>query len=469
MYLLGLPEEKEADFKEAFVRPDGVVDYCYAAYQLADVINAVSDEHAIATAKLFKQLYGESANKPITGILNGSGSTWKSSDLLLAEKDGNIPNKDKLNSIHQQQKEHAFLEIEKRSGIKLDPKKPTTWAIRRLVEYKSQYPILRFLVFIVCADNDKTFTREQLLNLWQQYIPDMQGQEHHKIYNKDIYLLANSILDNLFKNTNTINGLGTQIVIAGPEYESFWVEQFKKWTYDIPETKGRFVYVPNSDAALLKMQATGADICLTIPRPLEEACGTSDQRTALNGGVNIAINGAGPIEWMTDIRQDPIKGNGFFLQSYTKDEQGHDAEIDRFYKDCPVDIFEALKTASDLFYNNNKQWQTLMHKSYTGSNFGSNSKKSVTAKAMEARYAKNVYSKAIEKRIQGKVYAEFTVEIDGSISGVKIYRGIGGGCDKETIRVIKDMPKWIPAEQKGKKIKVKQTLPVQFFLPRKKR
>jgi len=76
---------------------------------------------------------------------------------------------------------------------------------------------------------------------------------------------------------------------------------------------------------------------------------------------------------------------------------------------------------------------------------------------------------AIKKRIQGKVYAEFTVEIDGSISGVKIYRGIGGGCDKETIRVIKDMPKWIPAEQKGKKIKVKQALPVQFYLPRKER
>lgn len=76
---------------------------------------------------------------------------------------------------------------------------------------------------------------------------------------------------------------------------------------------------------------------------------------------------------------------------------------------------------------------------------------------------------AIEKRIQGKVYAEFTVDIDGSISEVKIYRGIGGGCDEETIRVIKDMPKWTPAEQKGKKIKVKQALPVQFYLPRKKR
>lgn len=76
---------------------------------------------------------------------------------------------------------------------------------------------------------------------------------------------------------------------------------------------------------------------------------------------------------------------------------------------------------------------------------------------------------AVSKRIQGKVYAEFTVEKDGTITNVKIHRGIGGGCDEETIRVIKSMPKWIPAEQKGTKIKVKHALPVQFYLPRKKR
>lgn len=76
---------------------------------------------------------------------------------------------------------------------------------------------------------------------------------------------------------------------------------------------------------------------------------------------------------------------------------------------------------------------------------------------------------AINKGIQGKVYAEFTIGIDGTISDIKIHRGIGGGCDEETIRVIKSMPKWNPAEQKGKRIKVKHALPVQFYLPRKKR
>ncbi|MDD4202923.1 MAG: glycogen/starch synthase [Candidatus Omnitrophica bacterium] len=400
MFLIGLPGEKEGAFRSKFIRPDGVVDYCHAAYQLADVINAVSDEHAIATATLFKKLYGESANKPITGILNGSGSTWKSSELIYAEKNGSIPSKEDLHQIHEKQKkDHALAEIKKRTGIELDPKKPTVWAVRRLVEYKSQYPLLRFIVFVLCADTNKTFTKKQLWALWEKHIPDMNAQhDYNRGYNKDIRKNATSILDDLFKDKTKINGLGMQMVIGGPEYEPFWVKQFKKWTYDIPELKGRFVYAPNSDANLLKMQATGADICLTIPLPLEEACGTSDQRTALNGGVNVAIKGAGPIEWMSDFRTDPVNGNGFFLQSYTKDELGINAEVDRFYRESPVDIFNSLSAASHLFYNEPETWMQLMHRSYMASNFGANGKKSVTAKAMETRYAADVYSKAIQLR-----------------------------------------------------------------------
>lgn len=75
---------------------------------------------------------------------------------------------------------------------------------------------------------------------------------------------------------------------------------------------------------------------------------------------------------------------------------------------------------------------------------------------------------AIDKGIQGRVYAEFTVEVDGSITGARIHRGIGGGCDEETIRVINLMPKWKPAEQNGEKIKVKHALPIQFYLPRRR-
>ena len=80
--------------------------------------------------------------------------------------------------------------------------------------------------------------------------------------------------------------------------------------------------------------------------------------------------------------------------------------------------------------------------------------------------AKNIVypQEAKENGIQGKVYAEFVVRNDGSLSDIKIVRGIGELCDQEVIRVLKLMPKWTPGKQKGKKVHVRFTLPVKFTL-----
>jgi protein TonB len=56
------------------------------------------------------------------------------------------------------------------------------------------------------------------------------------------------------------------------------------------------------------------------------------------------------------------------------------------------------------------------------------------------------------------------VEKDGSISNTQILRDIGAGCGEEALRVVNDMPKWIPGEQRDKKVRVKFTLPVKFTL-----
>jgi len=66
--------------------------------------------------------------------------------------------------------------------------------------------------------------------------------------------------------------------------------------------------------------------------------------------------------------------------------------------------------------------------------------------------------------IEGKVYVEFVVEKDGSISNVQIVRGIGAGCDKEAVRVLKLTPKWIPAKQRGRAVRVKMIIPIFFKL-----
>jgi periplasmic protein TonB len=71
---------------------------------------------------------------------------------------------------------------------------------------------------------------------------------------------------------------------------------------------------------------------------------------------------------------------------------------------------------------------------------------------------------ARESGIQGTVYATFVVEIDGSVTDVRIVRGIGGGCDEEAIRVIEAMPSWNPGMQRGKPVRVQFTMPIRFTL-----
>jgi len=71
---------------------------------------------------------------------------------------------------------------------------------------------------------------------------------------------------------------------------------------------------------------------------------------------------------------------------------------------------------------------------------------------------------AKELGIQGKVFVTFVVEVDGSITDVRVLRGIGGGCDEEAIRVVKSMPRWVPGKQRGVPVRVQFNLPIKFTL-----
>ena len=71
---------------------------------------------------------------------------------------------------------------------------------------------------------------------------------------------------------------------------------------------------------------------------------------------------------------------------------------------------------------------------------------------------------AQENGVEGRVVCQFVVEPDGSISGVKVVRGVDPSLDREAVNVIKRMPKWIPGKQNGSAVRVKFTLPVTFKL-----
>lgn len=66
--------------------------------------------------------------------------------------------------------------------------------------------------------------------------------------------------------------------------------------------------------------------------------------------------------------------------------------------------------------------------------------------------------------IEGKVFVEFVIEKDGSITDVKAIKGIGGGCDQEAERILASAPKWKPGKQRGKPVRQKMVLPINFKL-----
>ena len=71
---------------------------------------------------------------------------------------------------------------------------------------------------------------------------------------------------------------------------------------------------------------------------------------------------------------------------------------------------------------------------------------------------------AEKKKIEGRVLVTFVVNTDGSITDIEVVRKTFPSLDAEAVRVISGMPKWKPGEQKGKKVRVKYTVPLNFRL-----
>jgi glucan phosphorylase len=324
------------------------IDFSKGAIEICDIANGVSREHADVTRNIF-----QCNDRTIEAILNGSGDTWVMDELLEMELNGLEPSKEIIRRIGRKGKILSLAEVKRKTadmtdknnrtifkdGMTLDPDLPTIWMVRRMVEYKSQLPILKDIIHIICADRNV-----EVGSIW-----------------------------------GPMSGLGMQVVVGGiaPEgsNEEKWIEQFVDWMQR-PELKGRFVYVPNSGTSLLRMQAIGADICINCPLPEKEACGTSDQRSARNGGINIATRSGGPPEYIREGK------NGMLVGPY---ESNGD-----FYARAPRDILNKLRQLSDIYYNKNSLWLYMKLNSYLASS-------NVTAAAMEQRYA-DIYLQSLHTR-----------------------------------------------------------------------
>jgi len=76
-----------------------------------------------------------------------------------------------------------------------------------------------------------------------------------------------------------------------------------------------------------------------------------------------------------------------------------------------------------------------------------------------------VYPKsAIDHHIQGRVIISFIVERDGSLSDIKVVHSVSPDIDNESLRVMRNSPKWKPGTQNGRTVRVAYSVPISFSL-----
>ena len=73
-------------------------------------------------------------------------------------------------------------------------------------------------------------------------------------------------------------------------------------------------------------------------------------------------------------------------------------------------------------------------------------------------------AQARRMQIEGRVYLEFVVNKDGSLSELKVIKGIGAGCDEEALRAFQTTSRWKPGKQRGVPVRQKMVLPIVFKL-----
>lgn len=71
---------------------------------------------------------------------------------------------------------------------------------------------------------------------------------------------------------------------------------------------------------------------------------------------------------------------------------------------------------------------------------------------------------AKDANIQGTVFVYFVVDKNGDVTDSKVLRPVDPRLDKEALRVINTLPKFVPGEQRGKAVSVQYTIPVKFII-----
>ncbi len=332
---LDLPEK----YRELFIKNPGdpVIDFTLAALRISSITNGVSREHAEVTKNMFLNYRDK-----IVGITNGSSLYWQAEELRNPED----ITPEKLWEVHLKYKKKALKDASMRlksslnMDIEFDLNKPIVGLFRRIVDYKQQYPILKDIIHAVCAERG----------------------------------------DKIQTPFGELDGLGLQVFVAGFAHPTDnerkeWIHQFIEWTTS-ESLKGKFAFLSGYGEILLRHGARGYDIWVSCPVKDLEACGTSDQRAALNGNLNISTVTGGAREYLVELDPETETGSAMFIDPYSSGT-----------------LYRKLEIASHLIYDcitgENDTYKKIMLNSYKAG-------MTMTIENMAKKYAKDFYSPAFE-------------------------------------------------------------------------
>ena len=163
-------------------------------------------------------------------------------------------------------------------------------------------------------------------------------------------------------------------------------------------------------------------------------------------GVSMGITSLASTAMLTSCNQNPQKAPVENI-----DSTNHDIIFGEDFGDTivPPDMIPVIERDTDRIVISGEMPITVTEEtSHVDSNFlDEHIKYPATAK---------------ESGTHGRVVLQFIVEKDGSLSQIEVVRNVDPDLDKEAVRVVKSMPKWIPGKQNGETVRVKFTLPITF-------
>lgn len=225
-------------------------------------------------------------------------------------------------------------------------------------------------------------------------------------------------------------------------------EAIQRETNDVAKKQvaGRALAAPVTGPKVIRGKVTAADDGSPLPGINVVVKGTSiGTTTGADGSYQIAIDVTNPVLVYT-----------FIGMQTTEVDVGTRNEVDVSMSVDVTQLSEVVVTGYGS-QRNNEPYTPSIELAYPENG----------SRAFRQYLEKNIKypEEAKAQKIEGRVTVEFFVEPDGSLSGFTIMRGIGGGCDEELIRLIKEGPKWIPTKRDNTPVRDKVRVRLKFELP----